>query len=230
MSPGVVVCGTDPGKSQPTNRCSTDPGSGKWQTDLNLISTDLDSVSKIVIGCPACVSEPLLTYTIYTYYIHMYLSVSCFATFTNKSQTTFKKLIEEESSQVNVSLSRHGVYNTLMIFRWSVHFPLTPCTGQFPRLSFVLRGGDEESVSVIWGSTVRYRVWWCRCPGDSVTRDVSLITLPLLLPSHLRETLPTSKCFERVLPFFFLRRVESTNRPTVWLGTTNSHRRTDVQT
>jgi hypothetical protein len=54
----------------------------------------------MVIGCPSC--EPLLTYTIYTYYSLMYPSVSWFETFTNKTKTTFKKLIEEESSQVIV--------------------------------------------------------------------------------------------------------------------------------
>ncbi len=54
----------------------------------------------MVIGCPGC--EPLLTYAIYTYYSLMYLSVSWFETFTDKTETTFKKLIEEESSQVIV--------------------------------------------------------------------------------------------------------------------------------
>ncbi len=58
-----------------------------WQMSSGRILT----VSKIVcpscepIGCPVC--EPLLIYTIYTYYSHMYLSVSWFETFTKKTKT-----------------------------------------------------------------------------------------------------------------------------------------------
>ncbi len=65
-------------------------------------------------------------------------------------------------------------------------FPLTPCTGQFPRLSLVLCGGDEETEFITSGNTFRYNVWcwWC-------------------LESVL----------ERVLPFFFLRRLKPPGVP-----------------
>jgi len=75
------------GTRQPTNRCQRILTEGNRRTDVN----GSWLYQKSVIPCPAC--EPVLTYPIYTYYWHIYLKVSWFETFTNKTKTTFKKLI-----------------------------------------------------------------------------------------------------------------------------------------
>jgi hypothetical protein len=121
---------------------------------------------------------------------------------------------------------------------WSSHprVPLTPCTGQFPRLSLVLRGGDEEAESVTWGNTVRYNgwCWWC-------LELLWLETHPWLPSPPSEDSFPPlrklSKCFGSS-PFFFIVSAgaptgtptgvpvepqpgfQPTNRPTVCLGST----------
>ncbi len=122
----------------------------------------------------------------------MYLSVLRLETFTNKTKTTIKKKyrrnIKSSHSCFSSSVTIHPVISmslsmslsykstpspsvvsnsssvTSVTWQISLSPPLPPSTGQFPRLLVVFRGGDEETVSVTWGSSVRYIVWFWRCP------------------------------------------------------------------